>query len=195
MTGLKDLTPSFRAVRLLLAREKGHPEGDRGEGYDLLVPLGKEGRLDPAEWKAHQDACRVRHFKSDAERSDRAIAAQARRAMVFRLCRRRAGRRDRLSPWRRALRARGVRVDPPRQRHAHLSGRARRAALRGGPFHLSLCSSGELSIAAWRWTLVIPRPPGWHRARWTAQLCLAAVSWSRHHKYRPIAPGSGQRRR
>ena len=67
MTGLKELTPSFRAVRLLLAREKGHPEGDRGEGYDLLVPLGKEGRLDPAEWKAHQDACRVRHFKSDAE--------------------------------------------------------------------------------------------------------------------------------
>jgi hypothetical protein len=39
MTELKDLTPSFQAARMLLAREKGHPEGEHGEGYDLLVPL------------------------------------------------------------------------------------------------------------------------------------------------------------
>jgi hypothetical protein len=31
------------------------------------VPLNKEGRLDPHEWKAHQGACRVRHFRADAE--------------------------------------------------------------------------------------------------------------------------------
>ena len=67
MTELKDLTPGFRAVRLLLAREKDHPEGERGEGYDLLVPLGKDGRLDARVWKEHQAACRVRRFKSDAE--------------------------------------------------------------------------------------------------------------------------------
>lgn len=67
MTELKDLTPSFRAVRLLLAREKGHPEGERGEGYDLLVPLGKDGRLDAHAWKEHQAACRVRRFKADGE--------------------------------------------------------------------------------------------------------------------------------
>ena len=67
MTELKDLTPSFRAVRLLLAREQGHPEGERGEGYDLLVPLGTDGRLDPHEWKTHQNACRVRHFKAGTE--------------------------------------------------------------------------------------------------------------------------------
>lgn len=64
MTDPKDLTPSFRAVRLLLAREKGHPEGDREEGYDLLVPLDAEGRLDAAEWKAHQAVCRVRRFRT-----------------------------------------------------------------------------------------------------------------------------------
>ncbi|UIJ73209.1 hypothetical protein [Aurantimonas sp. HBX-1] len=56
------LTPSFRHVRLELAREKGHPDGDRDHGYDLVVPLDAEGRLDAAEWKAHQSACRVRRF-------------------------------------------------------------------------------------------------------------------------------------
>lgn len=64
MTELKDLTPKFRHVRLLLAREKGHPGGDREEGYDLLVPLDAEGRLDAVEWKAHQAVCRVRHFRA-----------------------------------------------------------------------------------------------------------------------------------
>lgn len=29
-----NLTPKFRHVRLLLAREKGHPAGTREEGYD-----------------------------------------------------------------------------------------------------------------------------------------------------------------
>jgi len=63
MTELKDLTPRFRHVRLLLAREKGHPTGDRDEGYDLLVPLDEAGRLDAAEWKTHQQHCRVRRFR------------------------------------------------------------------------------------------------------------------------------------
>jgi hypothetical protein len=62
MSSLKDLTPNFRHVRLLLAREKGHPAGDREEGYDLLAPLDSDGRLDPVEWKSHQAACRVRRF-------------------------------------------------------------------------------------------------------------------------------------
>ena len=60
---LATLTPSFRHVRLALAREKDHPHGERTDGYDLLVPLDAEGRLDPAEWKTHQAACRVRRFR------------------------------------------------------------------------------------------------------------------------------------
>lgn len=64
MTTLQDLTPQFRHVRLLLARERGHPAGDQEEGYDLLVPLDHEGRLDAAEWKAKQALCRVRHFQT-----------------------------------------------------------------------------------------------------------------------------------
>jgi hypothetical protein len=66
MTAAK-ITPNFRHVRLLLAREKGHPEGDNREGFDLLLPLDEAGRIDAAEWKTHQEACRVRHFHPDRE--------------------------------------------------------------------------------------------------------------------------------
>ena len=64
MTTLTDLTPNFRAVRLLLAREKDHPVGEHEVGYDILVPLDKNGQLVPAEWKSHQEACRVRQFRN-----------------------------------------------------------------------------------------------------------------------------------
>jgi hypothetical protein len=64
MTTLSDLTPNFRTVRLLLAREKDHPAGEHEVGYDILVPLEKDGQLIPAEWKSHQEACRVRRFHS-----------------------------------------------------------------------------------------------------------------------------------
>lgn len=67
MTTVSDLSPKFRHVRLELAREKGHPMGEHDEGYDLLVPLDTEGRLDPAEWKKHQMQCRVRRFEPDAQ--------------------------------------------------------------------------------------------------------------------------------
>ncbi len=55
---------SFRHIHLELAREKGHPDGDRKEGYDLLVPLDRDGRLDADEWRAHKAACRVRRFRA-----------------------------------------------------------------------------------------------------------------------------------
>ncbi len=64
MSSLHDLTPKFRNIRLVLAREKGHPERDREEGYDVLAPLTDEGRLDAREWKSHQALCRVRHFRA-----------------------------------------------------------------------------------------------------------------------------------
>lgn len=38
MTSLKDLTPKFRHVRLLLAREKGHPEGDAKRAMMCWLP-------------------------------------------------------------------------------------------------------------------------------------------------------------
>ena len=54
--------PSFRHVRLELAREKGHPDGDAHFGYDILMPLAEDGHIDAAEWKTHQALCRVRRF-------------------------------------------------------------------------------------------------------------------------------------
>lgn len=62
MASASELSPGFRHVRLLLARERDNPAGSRDEGYDLLVPLGADGRIDAAEWKAKQTRCRVRRF-------------------------------------------------------------------------------------------------------------------------------------
>lgn len=62
MTTLNDLTPNFRSIRLLLARERGHPGGDPDAGYDILAPLDADGHLMASEWKSHQTACRVRRF-------------------------------------------------------------------------------------------------------------------------------------
>lgn len=67
MTTLADLTDRFRHIRLLLARESGHPGGDPDEGYDILAPLTPDGYLDAAEWKTHQEKCRVRHFSARQE--------------------------------------------------------------------------------------------------------------------------------
>lgn len=62
MTAATDLPPAFRHIRLLLARESRHPTGDAQDGYDILAPLGSDGRLDAAGWKRHQERCRVRRF-------------------------------------------------------------------------------------------------------------------------------------
>lgn len=67
LTRVTDLSPAFRHVRLVLARSAERPEGDRTEGYDLLVPLHADGRLDAAEWKKHQQYCRVRRFQQGEE--------------------------------------------------------------------------------------------------------------------------------
>ncbi|MBZ9672285.1 hypothetical protein FJ970_12320 [Mesorhizobium sp. B2-1-8] len=67
MTTSKDLSSKFRHIRLLLARDKGHPEGDRQEGYDLLAPLTGEGRIDVQEWRSHRGSCRVRRFRTGEE--------------------------------------------------------------------------------------------------------------------------------
>lgn len=67
MATLRDLTPNFRSVRLLLAREKDHPGGEQDVGYDLLIPLDNEGRIDAVDWKKHPAVCRVRRFSDNME--------------------------------------------------------------------------------------------------------------------------------
>lgn len=68
MTRASDLPSSFRHVRLILARETGHPDGDSAEGYDLLLPLDADGRIDAGAWKAHVELCRVRAFGEGPDR-------------------------------------------------------------------------------------------------------------------------------
>ena len=56
------LPAEFARIRLELAREPGHPEGDRQTGYEITAPLDLDGRLMPSLWRSHRDHCRVRHF-------------------------------------------------------------------------------------------------------------------------------------
>ena len=60
---MASLPPAFRRIRLELAREPEHPEGDPADGYDFIAPLDGEGRIDAALWKANRDACRVHRFR------------------------------------------------------------------------------------------------------------------------------------
>ncbi len=58
---------NFRHIRLQLAREPNHPDGDNRSGYDLRAPLTGDGHLDAATWKADPKACRVRRFRPEEE--------------------------------------------------------------------------------------------------------------------------------
>lgn len=53
------LPSHFRQIRLELARESGHPEGDASVGYILVAPLDEVGKIDPMLWRTHGEACRV----------------------------------------------------------------------------------------------------------------------------------------
>ena len=53
------LPAQFRQIRIALAREPGHPEGDAEVAYIIIAPLGSDDRIDPKLWREHRDACRV----------------------------------------------------------------------------------------------------------------------------------------
>ena len=60
---MHNLPDSFRHIRLELAREHGHPGGDNAHGYDILVPLLGDGRIDGDLATEHKESCRVRRFR------------------------------------------------------------------------------------------------------------------------------------
>lgn len=60
---MSHLPDNFRVIRLELAREAGHPEGDAQHGYDLLAPLDDEGRIDGKAFRSSPGSCRVRRFR------------------------------------------------------------------------------------------------------------------------------------
>ena len=61
------LPPHFRQIRLTLAREPGHPEGDAGVAYTIIAPLDPDGRIDAKLWKQHREACRIARLRPNNE--------------------------------------------------------------------------------------------------------------------------------
>lgn len=57
------LPPSFRQIRLELAREADHPEGEPRIAYVIVAPLDADNRIDAVAWKNHREACRVARFR------------------------------------------------------------------------------------------------------------------------------------
>ena len=61
------LPAQFRQIRIALAREPGHPEGDAEVAYILVAPLDSNDRIDPKLWREHRDACRVARQRPDEQ--------------------------------------------------------------------------------------------------------------------------------
>ncbi|MBI5261303.1 MAG: hypothetical protein HY852_05725 [Bradyrhizobium sp.] len=57
------LPAHFRRIRIELAREHGHPEGDAGVAYVLIAPLAADDRIDAELWRQHREACRVTRLR------------------------------------------------------------------------------------------------------------------------------------
>jgi hypothetical protein len=53
------LPARFRQIRMELAREPAHPEGDPDIAYVFVAPVDADGRLDAKLWRSHREACRV----------------------------------------------------------------------------------------------------------------------------------------
>lgn len=47
-------------IRMELAREPGHPLGDRGHVYHLYLPLTADGHIDAEAWQRNRQLSRVR---------------------------------------------------------------------------------------------------------------------------------------
>ena len=61
------LPAPFRQIRMVLAREPGHPLGDDEVAYIFVAPLDAQGRIDPKLWKQHREACRVARQRPDEQ--------------------------------------------------------------------------------------------------------------------------------
>ena len=62
-----ELPHAFRQIRLELAREPEHPEGDRDIAYTIIAPLDADGRISRELWEKHREACRVARRRPKAE--------------------------------------------------------------------------------------------------------------------------------
>ncbi|MEO1191337.1 MAG: hypothetical protein AAFY02_06255 [Pseudomonadota bacterium] len=58
---------NLHLIRLELAREADHPEGDRHHGYEFVAPLDVMGQLDLEAWRDARERCTVRRFHAREE--------------------------------------------------------------------------------------------------------------------------------
>jgi hypothetical protein len=59
------LPSQFRQIRIELAREPDHPEGEHSVAYVIVAPLAHDGLIDAKLWKQHREACRVVRYRPD----------------------------------------------------------------------------------------------------------------------------------
>ena len=57
------LPPQFRQIRIALAREPNHPEGNASVGYVIVAPLDADDRIDAKLWREHREACRIARLR------------------------------------------------------------------------------------------------------------------------------------
>jgi hypothetical protein len=57
------LPANFRRIRLELAREPGHPQGEAGIGYTMVAPLTSNGLLDIETARHFREQCKVIRFR------------------------------------------------------------------------------------------------------------------------------------
>ncbi|WP_404404592.1 hypothetical protein [Pelagibacterium halotolerans] len=64
---MNQMPAHFFKVRLELARETGHPGGDRETGYEFVAPLDDDGRIDTHLWQHNAAPCPARFFARGQE--------------------------------------------------------------------------------------------------------------------------------
>jgi hypothetical protein len=58
---------SLKRITLRLARNPGHPDGDRRQGYVIIAPLTADGHIDLATWQDRREDCVVQRFHPDPD--------------------------------------------------------------------------------------------------------------------------------
>jgi hypothetical protein len=61
------LPRQFRQIRLELAREPDHPEGEAAVGYVIVAPLDPNDRIDARLWREHREACRIARLRPNED--------------------------------------------------------------------------------------------------------------------------------
>ena len=61
------MTAVISHIKLDLAREPGHPQGDPSHSYHLYLPLTDDGHIDATAWRANQAVCHVKRTRPNEE--------------------------------------------------------------------------------------------------------------------------------